>query len=556
MLEEEKRKPGRPPKVSKSEMGLLRLKVQVKMKLELEKARRDPNAFMEYCFGFRQHQYMKKIQEFQFKERSVILMSPESGKSAQVTIGRTIWEAGHNPNLRQAIICASKKLASSFLSEIKQNILTNEKIKQVFPDLAPETRPDYGDKWNEDQINLKRTLLGKDPSIQVTGVGGTIVAARVDRMILDDVLTFKNTLAPGQCEKIIRWFYSSECLGRMTAGSSEFKARLTLVGVPWTVDDLIAVATKEEAQGGLEYPCLRLPMDTKHDPEAAALYGPILWPMETMVSGRIVGFDQERLKSKRKEMPEIEYQRQMCLMTLSESGAYFNHKTLLANMVREDTDPFAKYTMTYNGPDPVIVGIDPGVKKRKRANSTAFFVAKVNPLTRQRVVLWAKKGQYNPRETVKILVSLFYRYPSALFKVEDNAAQSTVIEFLKDPAVLQAMSSEHLLSLAEATELSRRIQPTTTDIRKHDFRIGIGSMAIEFESGFWTVPREEEMQEWFLGLLGYSPVEHTDDMVMASWFVHEAMRDIVTKTMGGGSSLLQIGSRLKPLSAGMMDAVN
>ena len=111
-----------------------KLRAMARIKSQIDLARTDPNHFMSYVFGFHQHEYMSAMQDMISENpRSVIMVSPESGKSSQATVGRTLYELGRNPDLRCLIVTANLELGKNFLSEIKQHIENNPRLVQVFP---------------------------------------------------------------------------------------------------------------------------------------------------------------------------------------------------------------------------------------------------------------------------------------------------------------------------------------------------------------------------------------------------------------------------------------
>ncbi len=60
--------------------------------------------------------------------------------------------------------------------------------------------------------------------MQAIGVHGAILGARVDRLLLDDILDFENTRTPERLQATIDW-YNATLVGRLTA-----RARVICVG--------------------------------------------------------------------------------------------------------------------------------------------------------------------------------------------------------------------------------------------------------------------------------------------------------------------------------------
>ena len=158
--------------------------------------------------------------------RLVIWSHTEAGKTSQICIGRTLWVLGRNPKTRVAIISNTREQASKIIQAVAKYIAESKELKLVFPHLKP------GDLWRANAISIARDNVSKDPSVQAFGVHGAVVGARIDHLILDDVLDFENCQTPRARQDLFDW-YRSTVSSRLTKDAS-----VIAIGTPWHPEDL------------------------------------------------------------------------------------------------------------------------------------------------------------------------------------------------------------------------------------------------------------------------------------------------------------------------------
>lgn len=98
----------------------------------LEEARRDPAAFNAFVLRDAEtgnsvanaphHIDFQRVLSDPANARCVILAFAESGKTTSISVGRVLWELGHNPNLRIGILCESTPRAAEIVDLIAQYI--------------------------------------------------------------------------------------------------------------------------------------------------------------------------------------------------------------------------------------------------------------------------------------------------------------------------------------------------------------------------------------------------------------------------------------------------
>lgn len=116
----------------------------------------------------------------------LILQPRELGKSsiARCWIIRQLCKY---PN-RAILLCSeTATLAEAILSSIKQEMLTNELLRELYHDVIPVDEKDSS-LWRVDKINVKRTTNRPEPSLMVAGVDKAITGFHPDDIVVDDMV--------------------------------------------------------------------------------------------------------------------------------------------------------------------------------------------------------------------------------------------------------------------------------------------------------------------------------------------------------------------------------
>lgn len=117
----------------------------------------------------------------------------------QITVARTLFSLGKNPNMRVLIVQSTGDLAKDALHQIKTMIEESPRLHEVFPNLKP------GDRWAEKEIRVQRTTISLTPSVRAIGSNTKIDGSRYDLVLVDDALSFENTLTKNERDKLFKW---------------------------------------------------------------------------------------------------------------------------------------------------------------------------------------------------------------------------------------------------------------------------------------------------------------------------------------------------------------
>lgn len=144
-----------------------------------------------------------------------------------------LWRVYRNPNIRILMATNLKRLARSFIRELRQYFEDDELQRSVWnarphidglmiPALDAAGRRKRGQKrdydeeddtnavdkkiiWNAEALQVVRPGKFKEPTILATSVGTTVTGDHYDLIILDDIVDFKNSDAPGKRDRIYEW---------------------------------------------------------------------------------------------------------------------------------------------------------------------------------------------------------------------------------------------------------------------------------------------------------------------------------------------------------------
>ncbi len=424
--------------------------------------------------------------------RLIVMAHPESGKTNQLGVGRTLWLLGKNPNLRLVLLGNTQGGAKKTLSVIKRYIERGGgkegcfRLRKVFPDLLPG--PNRDDIWTSEAIVIKRNLSSiKDPTIQCIGYRGAIVGSRVDGVVADDFLDAEVTRNENVRKEISGWWASS-VMSRLGA-----RAWVIFLTNAWHQHDL---AHELERKG---WRTLRFPVINSEGQPTWRTRWP-LWRIRQV---------------RENDMTELEFARTHLCKPRDDGAVTFQPEAL-----QRCQDSGQGYGLVL-WLDPKLVemaalvvhGVDLAVTKKKSGARTCIFSIYVHP-NGLRQVIGIRSGRWGAREILENLRAVGEAL-GGVAVVEDNAAQKYLIE------IAQELDSE----------IPIPVLPFTTGHNKVDPNLGIDSMAAEFEAGRWIVPvgegvvrggkrvylADRELRFWLEELSAYDPLAHSGDRLMASW---------------------------------------
>jgi hypothetical protein len=425
-------------------------------------------------------------------DRLLIWSAVEHGKTTQMSVMRPLWLLGKDPSRRIAIVSNTVTQATKIMRPIRTYIERSPELRLVFPDLKPTNQ-----LWTHSSIIVDRPYVSKDPSIQALGVHGNITGARIDDLILDDVLDFENTRSAEARDDLWNW-YMSALSGRLTS-----RARVLCVGTAYHPEDFMHRFAKQIGPGrAVRYPVL--------EPTTGEPRWPQRWPAE-------------RIAAKRLEITPVEFARQYLCVARDDADARFKKewidRCLLLGAGKNLCYGMAVLPQGFK----TYTGVDLAVQQKDGADSTCLFTIAVHP-NGKREVLNIEAGKWSGPEIVSRIIDAHKRYLSICI-VENNAAQDFIIQFARG-------------------QFAVPIRAFTTGRNKAHPEFGVESIAAEMAGGQWIIPSRDgfpvhtEIQNWVQEMLYYQPSNHTGDRLMASWFAREGARLGAIRVEGGNINLL------------------
>lgn len=498
-------------------------------------ARREPTVFNEYVL--RTEQTGERITQAPMHDRwqelitnynqLVIWSHVDAGKTNQISVGRVLWELGRNPNIRIAIVSKTSALAKKIVRSIAQYIEKSTELHDVFPNLRPAT--DSQLPWTSYQLTVERSVTAKDPSVQACGNYGNIQGARIDLLIIDDILDFENTRTAVPREHLWQWLRGT-LFNRLTEN-----ARIIVMANAFHPDDAAHRLAREPRFMAFKFPVI----DSQ---------GRLTWPEH---------WPHSRINEQRDILGALEFSRALLCQARDDEAARFkrefidrcraqgqglNFVSCAADLYaelgleQEAEEEGAESTVRYldddygapaNGPIRFYSGVDLAVSKRDSADQTCIFTLAVLPNFKRRVCE-ITTGRWSAPEILAKIKDTYQRFGS-LFIVENNASQQYIVDMLADSSPVP-------------------VRAFTTGRQKAHPEFGVEGLATEFANMRWIVPsgvagREQarEVDSWIIEMLHFDPTAHTGDRLMASWFAREGAR---AEEMRGDSGASSVGVRI------------
>lgn len=493
------------------------------------KARVDIGAFFEYVMREQTTREPVNLLPHQAVGLSFMLhhdrsvnMWPVGHSKTFCTAALTLFLLGNDPTLRGAVVSATQEQSKKILAVVADYILHSPELHRVFPNL--QKSPRSRDPWTQVALTVDRPPGIPDASLFAVGIDGGLPGARLNWIVVDDILNRENTATKEGRDKVYTWF-DSTVLSRL----DPIGARVIVTNTTWHPDDLVHRLEK------LGWPSLRMDVlgNLKVQDDA-----------QWMAEGR-EPYDHDELRPASSSPYEEDYRlrshdpdptNDKTLWPEKFSKEYvdrvlrFRHlpsefNRAYMNVCRDDGTSMCKQEFIdlckkkardekifglvskYDGPNPTFTGLDLAVSPGEENDDTAFFTIEVRP-DGMRVILDIEIGQWDGPTIIKKLFRKQEDYNSVV-RVENNGAQDYIRQF------------------ALQTDRSLPIMAHTTGRAKAHPEHGVPGIFLELSNGAWLIPNNkrgecsEAVQKFIDSCLYYSPSKHTDDVLMAAYFARE-----------------------------------
>lgn len=543
------------------------------------RARTNPRDF--FSFVIREETTRERVQclphqrlGFRFVEHfnRCVIRWPVGFSKTYTMAALSMFLLGRNNTTRGAVISASQTQAQKPVAMVRDYIETSQELRLVFPHLRPSTRE--GDHWTQSKLTVARPAGIRDPSLTAVGLHGKLPGARLNWILVDDILTEENTSTEQQRNAVTQWLLSSVMSRRDVQG-----AKIVVTNTPWHPEDL---TYKLEAIG---WPTMTMDIDgnvffSNTGPHDLAEYNgqavempyegefdsdeirpshqafpsdddgnPLPVANTRKFAYRLTAHDdpqydpeQQHLAPEQRTEPFFDKADQVPLWPqrygtaeiakLKEEYqmAMHQYNQLYRCICRDDDSARVKvewidrckekarergihtFTSKWDPADgPTFTGIDLGIAKKRSSNRTSIFTFAVLP-DKHRRILRIDSGKWYGNEVINRLQEHYDNY-SSIIRLESNAAQD----------LLRQWALERNVSLP--------IRPMPTGKNKKSKLHGVESIFLEIENGAWLIPNDhmgrvhEAMQRAIDACLYYDPDNHTEDELMAWWMAREQARE-------------------------------
>lgn len=344
------------------------------------------------------HQLCNFVQDNKHKKK-LILIPRGHLKSTLITIGYSTQQIINNPNVRILILNATWQLAVDFLTEIKNNLTKNEKLIELYGELAQNPT-----EWAQDRITIQRSASNiKGPTVWASGIDGNLTGSHPDLIIMDDVVSRDNTQTIEQIEKVkLRY---KDALDLLEPGG-----QLIVIGTRYTYADFYSwiLDPDEGIKQSYDIMIKRAYEGDLKNPETFSA----LWPAK---------FNQKELKTR-----------------LREKGSYEFNAQYMNDPVTEETANFKRGDFQYYNPEDyrgakwqTIMTIDPALSLKKEADFTAMGVFSVDQFTNI-FVRDLTRGHWKPSQIIDMMFYVYELYHPTSIVLETVAYQKALAYSLQD----------------------------------------------------------------------------------------------------------------------------
>lgn len=254
----------------------LMLASAAQLKRQILAARESPEAFAEFVLRDPKGQrivlewFHREWIELLLNERRVQIEAPKAHGKTSTLLGLICWLIGVNPDIRIKLFAQSEEKARDRLS-VTSDILTRSKLyKLVFPHI----RPSPSGPWHRSAITVERSISDKEPTLEASGIMGSVEGGRADLIVLDDVSDFRTAIIYPQHREAIKKKVYAEVLPMLDEGG-----RAVSIATPHHQGDVVASLRKNREWLGKVY-CVGSGKDV-----FAPLW-PKKWPRKALIALR------------------------------------------------------------------------------------------------------------------------------------------------------------------------------------------------------------------------------------------------------------------------------
>lgn len=474
--------------------------------------------------------------------QNILMLAPRfHAKSQCFTINYPLWEIYRNHDVRIMIVSANEEIALSFNRAIMNNLENNHKLIDTYGYLVPQFQDKK--KWGEKAIIVSRDTMEKDPTVVAVGVGGKLISRRADIIIIDDLIDLESARTKSARNKIREWFEN------VLIPILEDTGRLIIAGTSWYRGDIYDLLWQEsdfdirmklkafmyhEKYERKDHRAIRyLPYSLLEYPKALKaqdvfseeivknyelyqnLKGGVLWQDKW-------SFEKLMKKKRKANMSMASFSRQYLNEPMSEEDQVFKDNFIKRSLelgnnksLQPTWDNSNPITTTGYGHMIIAAGLDLAISKKANADNSAIAVWGLTE-KRERVPLWLDYGKWSPDEIKAKVIEVFHNFNPVKIRVENVAYQDMMAQELALDVPVEGFH--------------------TTSGKKFNEETGLAHIAMLMEQDKLLLPSSQKNKDYYnkvkqliSEMSEYTYDQHAGDLLMASWFAVDVLRDFDKK---------------------------
>lgn len=295
-----------------------------------------------------------------------------NAKSTTGTFGLPLWCAAFRKRRYPLIVSETRSQGETFLSFIKLELETNERLQQDFPELCGE-----GPVWRADQIITRNGV-----KVQAAGAGQKLRGlrhgnCRPDLVIVDDLENDESVESPDQRKKLEAWFFKA----LMKIGQPD--TVFIVVGTILHYDSLLSRLLIKPGWKGRKWQAVLKWSQSKRWQEWEAIFADISQGKDTAEAAADAYFEQhkeEMLAGTEVLWPEMEPYYYLMKMRGSDGPAFFDSEKQNEPLNPEDQVFFEEWFQDWDDGDVDLSDIphsgacDPSLGKRNKRNDPSAIL--------------------------------------------------------------------------------------------------------------------------------------------------------------------------------------
>jgi predicted phage terminase large subunit-like protein len=295
-----------------------------------------------------------------------------NAKSTTGTFGLPVHCAAYRKRRYPLLVSETRGQAETFLSFIKIELETNERLAQDFPELVGE-----GPVWRVDQIITRNGI-----KIQAAGAGQKLRglrhgSCRPDLVIIDDLENDESVESPDQRRKLENWFFKA----LMKIGQPD--TVYIVVGTILHYDSLLSRLLIKPGWKGHKFQAVMKWSKSKHWEEWERIFSDISIgkeQAEIAADNYYESHQEEMLAGTEVLWPEMEPYYYLMKMRVSDGPAFFDSEKQNEPLNPEDQIFFEEWFQDWEDGDVDLTGIphagacDPSLGKRNKRNDPSAIL--------------------------------------------------------------------------------------------------------------------------------------------------------------------------------------